>query len=196
MKVMTGMKIVVLGASGTMGRQVAEKLTARGVEVVAAHRGSGVDALTGEGLAAAVDGADVVVDCLNLTTQSGRKATEFFRATAAHVADAASQAGARLVCLSICHAVDPAVNAKMGYYRGKAAQEEAYRERLGGALTVVRTTQWFELARTISDQFSLGPVAAVPHMITAPLAAADGADAIVANVVEPAAAVVEVCGPE
>lgn len=93
------------------------------MDVVAAHRGSGVNALTGEGLAAAVDGADVVVDCLNVTTQSGRKATGFFTTTAGNIAGAARHSGARVVCLSICNAVDPAVNATMGYYRGKAAQE-------------------------------------------------------------------------
>lgn len=190
------MKVVVMGASGTMGRLVVEGLAGRGIDVVAAHRGAGVDALSGVGLAGAVEGAEVVVDCLNVSTQSGRKATDFFIATAGNIAYAAQRSGARVVCLSICNAVDPSVNAAMGYYRGKAAQEATYREHLGDRLTVVRTTQWFELAETLSGQFSVGPVAAMPRMVTAPLAAADGADVIAANVVEPAGAVVDVCGPQ
>ncbi len=161
-----------------MGRRVADRLEAAGAEVVRAHRGSGVDAQSGEGLAQAVAGADVVVDCLNLTTTSAQKAVAFFDAAAGNITDAANAAGARVVCLSICNAADPSVNRKMGYYQGKAHQEAVYRERLGDRLTLVRTTQWFELAQTLADQLSLGPIALIPRMVTAPLAADDGAEVI------------------
>lgn len=193
------MKVVVVGASGTMGTYVSDRLEHRGAEVVRAHRGSGVDAQTGAGLVEAVAGADVVVDCLNLTTQSARKAMAFFGTAAGNIADAATAAGARVVCLSICNAADSAVNRRMGYYQGKAAQEAAYRERLGDRLTIVRTTQWFELAGTLSEQMSLGPVAVMPHMWTAPLAAADGAEVLVAAALGSAhqgGQVVDVRGPE
>lgn len=175
------MKIIVIGASGTMGRRVADRLEAAGAQVVRAHRGTGVDAQTGEGLAQAIAGADVVVDCLNVATVSTQKAVAFFDAAADHIADAANAAGARVVCLSICNAADPAVNRKMGYYKGKAHQESVYRARLADdRLTIVRTTQWFELAETMSDQFSLGRIALMPRMVTAPIAADDGADVIAA----------------
>lgn len=189
------MKVVVVGASGTMGKYVSDRLEQRDVEVVRAHRGSGVDAQSGTGLADALDGAEMVVDCLNVTTQSARKAKMFFSTAAGNIADAATAAGARVVCLSICNAADPAVNRRMGYYQGKAAQEAVYRDRLDDRLTIVRTTQWFELADTVSKQLSLGPVAVLPHMMTAPLAAADGAEVIVEQVLQPGPAVLEVRGP-
>lgn len=175
------MKVVVLGASGTMGALVSDRLAERGAQVVRAHRGSGVDAFTGTGLTEALAGADVVVDTLNVTTTSAAKAKQFFSAAATNVAQAAGVAGARVVCLSICSAADPEVNRRMGYYQGKAAQEQTYRDLLGDAVTVVRTTQWFELAETLMSQLSVGPLALMPHMVTAPLAAADGA-AVIADV--------------
>nr|WP_212763267.1 SDR family oxidoreductase [Gordonia araii] len=182
-----------------MGALVSNQLGERGVTVVEAHRGSGVDARTGAGLAEAVDGADVVIDCLNLTTMSAAKAKEFFAQAATNVAEAATAAGARVVCLSICNAADPAVNRRMGYYQGKAAQEQTYRDILGNRLTVVRTTQWFELAATMTDQMSVGPIAVMPHMVTAPMAASDGA-AVIADAALGTAhqgrPVVEVRGPE
>ncbi len=192
------MKVVVVGASGTMGSLVCNQLGERGAQVVEAHRGNGVDAQTGAGLAAAVADADVVVDCLNNITQSARKAKAFFGTAARNIAEAASAAGARVVCLSISNATDPAVNRRMGYYQGKAEQEAVYREILGDRATFVRTTQWFELADTLSDQMSVGPLAVMPHMVTAPLAASDGA-AVIADAVLGTAhrgkTVVEVRGP-
>lgn len=186
-----------MGASGTMGALVSEALTQRGADVLRAHRGSGVDAQSGAGLAQAVVGSDVVVDCLNITTQSAAKAKAFFGTAATNIAGAAEQAGARVVCLSICNTADPAVNRRMGYYQGKAAQEAAYTQHLGERCTLVRTTQWFELAQTMTDQLSAGPVALMPHMVTAPLAASDGAAAIVDEVLEPSGRhAIEVRGPQ
>lgn len=169
------MKVVVVGSSGTMGALVCNQLGERGAHVVEAHRGNGVDAQTGAGLAQAVADADVVVDCLNNLTQSASQAKKFFGTTARNIAEAARDAGARVVCLSISNATDPAVNRRMGYYQGKAEQERVYREILADQVTFVRTSQWFELADTMTDQLSLGPIAVLPHMFTAPLAASDGA---------------------
>ncbi len=182
-----------------MGRRVADRLERRGAQVVRAHRATGVDAATSEGLTAAVDGADVVIDCLNVAAATEAKAVAFFEQTAANIADAAKAAGARVVLLSISNASDPAVNAKMGYYKGKARQEQVYREKLGEQLTIVHTTQWFELALTMSEQFALGPLAMMPHMVTAPLAADDGADVIVDVALGASfagAASIQVRGPE
>ena len=100
------MKVVVVGSSGTMGSLVCNQLGERGAQVVEAHRGNGVDAQTGAGLAAAVADADVVVDCLNNITQSARKAKAFFGTAARNIAEAASAAGARVV--------QPAVEVEVG----------------------------------------------------------------------------------
>ncbi|MFT3715792.1 MAG: NmrA family transcriptional regulator [Gordonia sp. (in: high G+C Gram-positive bacteria)] len=193
------MKIAVMGASGTMGSLVSGLLEHQGADVVRAQRSTGVDAVTGDGLAAALSGADVVVDCLNSNTQSGRKAKAFFGTAAGNIGRIVAGTDARLVCLSICQATDPAVNRTMGYYQGKAAQEATYRTLLGDRATMVRTTQWFELAETLVGRMSVGPLAVMPHMVTAPLAAADGA-AVIADTalgrLHRGASAVEVRGPE
>ncbi|AZG44987.1 SDR family oxidoreductase [Gordonia insulae] len=192
------MKVVVLGASGEIGKAVAGRLRDRDIEVVAAQRSTGVDAYAGTGLAEAFAGADVVVDCMNVTTTSAKKAIGFFGTVAANVAAAAITAGVgRVVCLSIINAADPAVNAKFGYYQGKAAQEKAYLDALGAdRLTIVRSAQWYELARQMLGTMRLGPFAAVPHMRCQPLSAADAAAALTDTVIHRPEGDVEVAGPE
>ncbi|MFE0751516.1 NmrA family transcriptional regulator [Gordonia sp. NPDC058843] len=174
------MKIVVVGASGALGSRVADLLTERGQEVVRANRASGVDAYTGAGLAAAFDGADVVVDCLSLQTLKAKEAIDFFETTATHIGRAASAAGVgHVVVVSIVNADDPAVNAKFGYYQGKAAQEAAYEKVVEpSALTILASVQWFELAEQMMSSMRLGPIAAVPRMRVAPAAVADVAVAV------------------
>lgn len=178
-------RVVVLGGSGEMGTAVTAVLRGRGHDVLAASRGTGVDASTGAGLDAALEGADTVVDCLNVVTLSKRTAVSFFGGSAARVADAAHRAGAgSVVCLSIVNVSDPAVRGATGYYAGKAAQEDAY--AAGPVpLTLVRTTAWFSLAETFLHQIRLGSVAVVPGMRLRPVhpaAAADFlADAVVAR---------------
>ncbi|MFM9378543.1 SDR family oxidoreductase [Gordonia sp. VNK21] len=190
------MRVVVLGASGQMGRELVAALAGRGVDVVAAHRSAGVDAVTGHGLDEAVAGADVVVDCLNVATQSGKKAIGFFGGCARTVSAAVEKAGVpRLVCLSIINAADPEVNAKFGYYQGKAEQERVYRELIGDRLTVVRSSQWYELAGQLMQQLRLGPVALAPHMLSQPCAAADAAQVLADAVLTPSGDV-EVAGPQ
>ncbi|MFW0784431.1 NAD(P)H-binding protein [Gordonia sp. CPCC 206044] len=191
------MRAVVLGASGVIGRQLVDILAERGVDVVGAHRATGVDAYAGTGLADAFAGADVVVDCTNVTTTSARKAIDFFDTVAANVGAAATQSGVRrVVCLSIINAARPEVNAKFGYYQGKAAQEKRYRDGLDSVtLTVVRSAQWYELAVQMMASLKLGPVAAAPHMRCQPLSAHDAAAALADAVTSSTDGVVEVAGP-
>lgn len=174
------MKIVVVGASGALGSRVADLLVERGQEVVRAHRASGVDAYAGTGLAEAFDGADAVVDCLSLQTLKAKDAIDFFATTATHIGTAATAAGvSHVVVVSIVNADDPAVNAKFGYYQGKAAQEAAYAKVVDpAALTVLASVQWFELAEQMMSRMRLGPIAAVPRMRCAPAAVADVAVAV------------------
>ncbi|NMO02369.1 NmrA family transcriptional regulator [Gordonia sp. TBRC 11910] len=190
------MKILVIGASGGMGRLVADRLEKAGADVVRAHRAVGVDAYTGAGLAEAARGVDVIVECANNITQRASKAIDFFGTVAANVSEAARDAGVqRVVCLSIVNAAQPQVNSKMGYYQGKARQEEVYRRELGDRVILFRTTQWFELGATMLDSMSLGPVGVMAHMLSRPLAVADGADLLADVALNGGAAVVEVAGP-
>ncbi|MDL9938352.1 SDR family oxidoreductase [Gordonia sp. ABSL1-1] len=202
------MRVVVVGASGLFGAAVVGDLSARGVDVVAAQRSTGVDAYQGSGLSEAFAGADVVVDCLNLMTTRARRAIDFFGTSATNIGRAAASAGASVVCLSIVNANDPAVNAKFGYYQGKSAQEKAYREVLAPAsptpapLTIVASTQWYDLAAQMMSQMRLGPLAVVPHMRCRPAAVGDVAAAFADVVTTPVTGAatearrVEIAGPD
>lgn len=193
------MRITVLGATGTIGTRIAEHLTAAGHEVVRAGRSTGVDASTGEGLDGALAGAEAVVDCVNIETLSSRKAVAFFSTTARNVATAARRAGTgRIVCVSIAGATDPKINRGYGYYRGKAAQEHVYRSS-GVPVTLIHSTQWFELIADIVRRTTLGPVAVLPTMKMAAVAADSVARMVVAEAVRDAPAAVHelaVRGPE
>ncbi len=166
----------MLGGSGAMGAPVADRLAAAGHDVVRASRRTGVDAATGTGLAAAVEGADVVIDCLNVVTTRRSRAVGFFTAAAGHVVDAARSAHVgHLVVLSIVNVTDQAVRRALGYYAGKAAQEETYAGS-GLPVSVVATTAWFSLAEQFLEQGRFGPVALIPAMRLQPVhpdAAAD-----------------------
>ncbi|MEE4022343.1 NAD(P)H-binding protein [Gordonia sp. PKS22-38] len=192
------MRVVVLGATGVIGSVLVDRLRERGIDVVAANRASGVDAYEGTGLAEVFAGADVVIDCMNVTTTSAKKAIDFFGTVARNVGDAATKAGVpHVVCLSIINAADPTINAKFGYYQGKAAQEDAYRAALAAdRLTIVRSAQFFELAEQMMGTLRLGPVAAVPHMRCRPLSVADAAAALADVAVAAPAGEVEVAGPD
>ncbi|NDK90231.1 SDR family oxidoreductase [Gordonia desulfuricans] len=191
------MRVTVFGASGEIGRRLVGELEARGVDVVAAQRSTGVDAYAGTGLDGACTGTDVVVDAINVTTLKAKVAVDFFSTSAANIAAAAQRAGARrVVCLSIINAADEQVNAKFGYYQGKAAQERVYTDALGpGMLRIVRSAQWFELAEQLLSRARFGPVAAVAHMRCRPLAAADAARVLADAVTDSAGGDVEVAGP-
>ena len=163
------MDIAVLGASGMIGSRVSEELEARGHGVRRLSRSVGIDAFTGEGLDAALDGADLVVDALNLQTLRAGKAVHHFTTCAQNIVRSARTGGARRVaCISIVGAADPRAGRVLGYYRGKAAQERAY-SAAALPTTILRSTQWFELAEQLLAQSSAGSVAVLPTMRMAPL---------------------------
>lgn len=192
------MKVIVLGGSGNMGTRVVGLLRDSGHEVVAAGRTTGVDAYTGSGLEAAFRGADAVVDCLNLMSISAAACIDFYDTTAKNIIHTAEQEQVgHLVCVSIINARKPEVNKRMGYYRGKAAQEARY-QNTKVPTTIVRSTQWFELAETLVGQMKLGPISVVPRMLSQPVAA-DAVARLVASSIESgkgAPAGVELAGPE
>ncbi len=192
------MRVIVLGGNGNMGKRVVGLLKETGHEVVATGRSAGVDAYTGVGLTAAIRGADAVVDCLNVPTTNAAKAIDFYEKTARNIIRTAEQEQVKhLVCVSILNARKPEVNRRMGYYRGKAAQEARY-QNAKVPTTIVRSTQWFELAETMIEQLAIGPVAVVPHMDSQPVAA-DAVARLVLSAVEAgknAPAGLELAGPE
>lgn len=161
----------MLGATGTIGRMIAQDLESGGHTVRRVSRSAGVDVLSCVGLENAFAGVDIVVDCLNIETVSAKRAVAFFTDAATNVVRAAEQAGVwRIVCVSIAGAADPKVNKRFGYYHGKAAQEHAYRSA-AVPVTIIHSTQWFELMPQILRRAGFGPVAVLPTMKMAAVAA-------------------------
>ena len=193
------MRIAVLGATGEMGSKVARNVRRQGHELVSVSRSEGVDVYTGEGLGAALAGADAAVDCLNMMSLSAKKASDYFGRTSRNVVDAAHEAGvARLICMSIAGAADPGVNKMFGYYKGKAAQERVYLES-GADCVVVRSTQWFQFLEVLMGMAAAGPVALLPTMKMAPVSAERVASLLVDTAVSgdtPEGKTLTIRGPE
>lgn len=165
------MRIAVIGGTGRLGAGIVAALREDGHEAVPLHRGNGVDAVTGRGLSEALAGCEVAVDALDHTTVSARRATAFFASAARSISEAARTAGvSRIVVVSIAGAADPEVHRRHGYYRGKAGQEVAYRSS-PVPVTLVRSTQWFELVEQMVGMSAVGPVALLPTMRMAAVSA-------------------------
>lgn len=161
------MRFVVAGATGTVGRHAVATARRRGHEVVPLSRSSGQDIIAGTGLAAAMAGADAVIDVTSTVTTSGAKATDFFTTVTRHLHEAEAAAGVvHHVGLSIV-GID---GIDAGYYAGKLAHERAI---AGGATpwTILRATQFHEFAEQIVARRGIGPWVAVPKMPMRPVAA-------------------------
>ena len=162
------MKIAVIGASGLIGTKLVELLTADGHEVVAASRNTGVDVLTGDGVADALEGADVLVDVVNSPSFEDDPVMNFFTTSTANLTAAAKKAGVgHYVALSIV-GVDDLPDS--GYMRAKVAQEKGIRES-GLPYTLVRATQFAEFADQITDSMIVGDEVHVPDALIQPIAA-------------------------
>lgn len=154
--------IAVIGATGLIGRQLVSLLSSRGHEVTRASRNSGVDLLTGQGIDDALAGAEVVIDVINSATPED-SAEAFFKQTAANLSAAVARAGVEhYVVLSIVGADEMAP--RSGYIRGKVAQENAAAAS-GVPWTVVRATQFHELAEPITESLIIGNEARVPEAL-------------------------------
>ena len=170
------MRLVVAGGTGVVGKHVVAQARAAGHDVVPLSRSTGQDVVAGTGLAAAMAGAEAVVDVTSVATTSGKKSTAFFtRATEKLLAAEQSAGVPHHVALSIV-GID-AVSS--GYYAGKVAQERLVTE---GPVpwTLLRATQFHEFTAQMVQRTSVGPVALVPAMRVATVAAADVATALVA----------------
>jgi uncharacterized protein YbjT (DUF2867 family) len=188
------MKIVVIGGTGLIGRQLVSDVGKRGHEVIAASPSRGVNSITGAGLEEAFAGAQVLVDVTNPRSFDDDAVLSFFGTSATNIAAAAAKAGvAHLVVLSIVGTDRLQASA---YFRGKQAQETAFAQS-GVPFTIVRATQFFEFLGTIADGYTRDGVAHLPTFALQPVAVADVA-ATLADVAlaKPANGMIEIAGPE
>lgn len=187
-------KIVVVGASGLIGTKVVGKLSAAGHTVVPASRRTGVDVLTGEGLAQAMSGADVVIDVTDSPSYSAEALATFFTTSTANQMAAEKTAGIRHhVALSVVGADRMPDSA---YESAKVAQECSI-AGAGVPYTVLRATQFFEFGETIADTLTSGDEIRVPAALIQPIAAEDVAAQLAHIAVSaPVNGVVEIGGPE
>jgi len=188
------MKITVVGASGLIGTKVVDLLTAEGHDVVAASRASGVDVLTGDGLAEALSGADALVDVVNSPSFEDDPVMEFFTKSTTNLVAAAKRAGVgHYVCLSIVGADELPDS---GYMRAKVVQEKVITES-GIPYTVVRATQFAEFTDAITASMTVGDEVRVPDALIQPVAADKvAAEVARAAVAAPLGGIVNIGGPE
>lgn len=188
------MKVTVVGASGLIGTKVVDLLSRQGNEVVASSRTTGVDVLTGEGLADALAGAAALVDVTNSPSFEDDPVMQFFTASTTNLVAAAKGAGVgHYVVLSIV-GVDGLPQS--GYLRAKVAQEKLVTES-GVPYSIVRATQFAEFTDAITASMTVGDEVRVPDALIQPVAADDVA-AEVARVAagQPLNSVVNLGGPD
>ena len=188
------MKIVVIGGTGLIGSKIVAGLDEEENEAVAASPDTGVNTLTGEGLAEVLAGAEVLIDVSNSPSFEDEAVMDFFTTSTTNLLAAAADAGVRhYVALSVVGA-DRVPDS--GYLRAKVAQEKL----IDGAsipYTIVRATQFFEFVTRIADEASDGEVVRLPHVLFQPMAADDVAAAVCeVSQRAPADGIVEVAGPE
>jgi uncharacterized protein YbjT (DUF2867 family) len=188
------MKIVVVGGTGLVGSKVVAQLGELGHEAVAASPNTGVNTLTGEGLADALVGASVVVDVSNSPSWEDAAVLEFFQTSTRNVLAAEATAGVgHHVALSI---VGTERLPDSGYLRAKVAQEKLI-EQSTVPYSLVRATQFFEFVAGIADGATEGDTVRMPPVAFQPIAAEDVAQAVVRVAVGPPLnGRVEVAGPQ
>jgi uncharacterized protein YbjT (DUF2867 family) len=188
------MKIVVIGGTGLIGSKLVAKLGEHGHEAIAASPATGVNTLTGEGLADAVAGASAVVDVSNAPSWEDAAVLEFFDTSTRNLLAAeAAAAVAHHVALSV---VGTERLTDSGYFRAKLTQETLIEES-SIPYSIVRATQFFEFMQRIADDATDGNTVRLPPALIQPMAADDVASAVGrVSVGAPLNAMVEVAGPE
>jgi uncharacterized protein YbjT (DUF2867 family) len=189
-----GMKIVVIGGTGLIGSKLIAKLTARGYEAVAAAPNTGVNTLTGEGLAEVLRNASVVVDVSNSPSFEEKAVMEFFQTSTGNLLAYEARAGVgHHVALSVV-GTDRLQDSP--YMRAKMAQEALIKaSRL--PYSIVHATQFFEFVKAIADAATEGNQVRVPDAFIQPMAAEDVAKAVGRIAVGPPVnGMVEVAGPQ
>ncbi|NQD91462.1 SDR family oxidoreductase [Pseudomonas sp. CrR25] len=188
------MKIVVIGGTGLIGSKLVKNLRERGHDALAAAPSSGVNSITREGLAEAMDGADVVVDVANAPSWEDQAVLEFFDTSSRNLLAAEAAAGVRHhVALSIVGSERLPDN---GYFRAKVAQESLIKAS-GIPFTILRATQFFEFVGGIAQSAIVGEEIRLSPALIQPIASDDVAAALTDVVLAaPVNGTVEVAGPE
>jgi uncharacterized protein YbjT (DUF2867 family) len=188
------MRITVIGETEPIGSKVVLKLQSQGHEVVAASPNSGVNTLTGERLAKAVQGAAVVIDVCKSPCVDDDATLEFFKMSTSHVIDASAREGVgHLVALSVVGSGRPPNSV---YLRAKTEQEKLI---AASAIpySIVRATQFFESLERIADEATCASTVVLPPVLFRPVAADDVAVALSTIALRsPSMGTVEVVGPE
>ncbi len=188
------MRVLVVGGTGRIGSEVIERLRQRGHLATAAAPSTGVDVITGAGLAEAMDGVDVVIDVSNAPSWADEDVMNFFTTSTANqlAAERASGIGHHLAVSIVGAHLLP----DSGYLRAKAAQEDLIRH---GQVpyTILRSTQFFEFIAGIADNAGVDGTVRLPVVPFQPVAASDVAGTLVElATAEPVNGVVELGGPE
>lgn len=188
------LKIVIIGGSGLIGTKLAIRLRQLGHEVNAASPSSGVNTITGEGLAKALTGAQVVVDVANSPSFEDKAVLEFFEKSGRNLLAAEATAGVQHhIALSV---VGTERLLASGYFRAKMAQENLIK---GSPIpyTIVRATQFFEFVKVIAHGATDGQSVRLPSALMQPIVSDDVA-ALLADVAvgSPINGTVEIAGPE
>lgn len=188
------MKIIVIGGTGLIGSKLVAILKARGHEAVAASPNTGVNTMTGEGVAEALAGADIVVDVANSPSFADAAVMDFFTTSGRNLLAAASAAGVRHhVALSV---VGTERLAESGYFRGKIAQEALIRAS-GLPYTIVHSTQFFEFLSGIAASGADGDTIRLSPASVQAISSDDVALAMADYTLgEPVNGIVEIAGPE
>ena len=186
-------KIVVIGGTGLIGSKVVAKLTAHGHEAVAASPNTGVNSLTGEGLAEALEGASTVVDVSNSPSFAPDDVLEFFTTSTRNLLAAERAAGVtHHVALTIVGTNRPQ---NIPYFAAKVAQEKLIRES-DIAYSLVHATQFFEFVGSIADISTTDGVVALPGALIQPIAAEGVATAVARAAAGDPTGDIEIAGPE
>jgi uncharacterized protein YbjT (DUF2867 family) len=188
------MKIVVIGGTGLIGSKLVRKLREQGHEAIAASPNSGVNTLTGEGLAEALKGASVVVDVTNSPSWEDAAVMNFFETSTRNLLKSEAAAGVgHHVALSV---VGTDQMPESGYFRAKMVQEKLIKES-SVPYSIVRATQFFEFVKGLADISMDGDKVHLPPVLFQPMAADDVATAVGRVVVGPPVnGIVEIGGPE
>jgi len=188
------MKIVVVGGTGLIGSKLVNKLRERGHEAVAAAPNTGVNSITGEGLADALKGASAVVDVTNSPSWEDAAVLKFFETSTRNLlANEAAAGVGHHVALSV---VGTDRLLESGFFRAKLAQENLIK---GSSIpyTIVRATQFFEFVKQIADFSTVGNQVRLPPALFQPMAAEDVASALAGIATNsPVNGTVEIGGPE
>ena len=188
------MKLIVIGGTGLIGTKVVKDLREKGHEVLAASPSQGINSVTGEGLAEALVGAQVVVDVSNSPSWEDKAVLEFFEKSERNLAAAEAAAGVgHHVALSV---VGTDRMLASGYFRAKMAQENLIKASKI-PFTIVRATQFFEFVGAIAQFSTEGATVRLPSALMQPIVSDDVAAALAdVAIAEPLNDTVEVAGPE